>query len=614
MNVDTQDFNIVMEKETIEVKQTDAANIEISESPVNTVDSHNIEIPTQVEKPDTIQDATQSNIEKPTEAQAKAEVKTQTEPTNDDTQQKVEKPIEKEPEQSIVELTISKTKNKDDSKIERKIKTQSEQKEEKMDKQEVNDENKEEVVKQIVQHGVPSLVDDAGVIKDKTVWISECKSMLSVAQAIAKVDVLDMNDTTNQLENFYVIENAAKDAIFNTTTYKDPGNNGCGVNQSNGQNKGNNDNYGSGNGGGRNNGNNNGNNNGGGNNGNGVDLAEQHAININNIIEEFEIPHEDVFMKLLIQSLIEDARQCAFDTKTHYEILSHRPNTLQQALKTTITIENNRKVAAKVAKRDDPKLYNSRVPRKDDLTQIMDMLKDLKGNQSHNERPPYMNSKQISYNRLRLHDMPYNTNWKDEKPVKPDTNKETPDPLKKTTNFVDEYLWCDVCNLPHAAEQYMIAQGLIEEEDKNEDYEPTINVFSSNPYWGRNEDLSKEEEYSDVHQRREICNMHASRTHYDPEGYIHSSKKRQELGNYFHREGELEDMCKNKDVEELAEVMGTLEKKLQERNQRLERMEGEPARSDSKENEVVSKLRAPEKEKDSEAENRLIVTLNTETD
>ncbi|XP_059073517.1 uncharacterized protein LOC131874250 [Cryptomeria japonica] len=76
---------------------------------------------------------------------------------------------------------------------------------------------------QIVQYGVPSLVDDAGVIKDRTVWISECKSMLSVAQAITRVDVLDMNDMTNQLENFYVIENAAKDAIFNATTYKDLG-------------------------------------------------------------------------------------------------------------------------------------------------------------------------------------------------------------------------------------------------------------------------------------------------------------------------------------------------------------------------------------------------------
>lgn len=60
--------------------------------------------------------------------------------------------------------------------------------------------------------------------------------------------------------------------------------------------------------------------------------------------------------------------------------------------------------------------------------------------------------------------------------------------------------------------------------------------------------------------------------------------------------------------------METLEKKLDERRQRLENMEGEPTQSDSGEKEVVSKLRAPEKEKDSEAEDRLIVSLFAEID
>lgn len=46
--------------------------------------------------------------------------------------------------------------------------------------------------------------------------------MLNAAQAIARADVLDMNDTTDQLEIFYAMENATKDAIFNATTYKDP--------------------------------------------------------------------------------------------------------------------------------------------------------------------------------------------------------------------------------------------------------------------------------------------------------------------------------------------------------------------------------------------------------
>ncbi|XP_059069928.1 uncharacterized protein LOC131859816 [Cryptomeria japonica] len=36
---------------------------------------------------------------------------------------------------------------------------------------------------------------------------------------------------------------------------------------------------------------------------NGIDFVEQHVINVKNIIEEFEVPYEDVFMKLFVQSL-----------------------------------------------------------------------------------------------------------------------------------------------------------------------------------------------------------------------------------------------------------------------------------------------------------------------
>ncbi|XP_059066216.1 uncharacterized protein LOC131857558 [Cryptomeria japonica] len=161
------------------------------------------------------------------------------------------------------------------------------------------------------------------------------------------------------------------------------GNNGCGNNQNNGQNRGNNGNYGSGNGGCRNNANNNSNNNRGVNNGNNGNYGNNNGL-VNN-----QSNHHVGRQPLIIES------------KTHYEIFSHRPNTLQQSFKMVVTIESNRKVAGKVARRDDPKLYNSKVPRKDDLTQIMDMLKNLQ-------------------------------------------------------------------------EQCMIAQGLIEEEDKNEDYEPTV--------------------------------------------------------------------------------------------------------------------------------------------
>ncbi|XP_059078018.1 uncharacterized protein LOC131876596 [Cryptomeria japonica] len=104
-----------------------------------------------------------------------------------------------------------------------------------------------------------------------------------------------------------------------------------------------------------------------------------------------------------------------------------------------------------------------------------------------------------------------------------------------------------------------------------------------------------------------------SRTHYDPEGYIHTSRKRQELGDYFHQEDEFEDMYKNKEVEELAEVMETLEKELEMRRQRIENMEGDLSQSDSGENEVVSKLHAPGKEKEPEAQDKILIVVNPKT-
>lgn len=171
----------------------------------------------------------------------------------------------------------------------------------------------------------------------------------------------------------------------------------------------------------------------------------------------------------------------AFESKTHYEILSHRPDTLQQAFKIAATIENNRKVAGKIAKRDDPKLYNPRILKKHDLTQIMDMLKDIKGKQNLNEKPPYKNNKQMNFNRPKLHDMPYNTNWKDGKLVKPNLSKETPDPLKRANNFVGDFPWCEVCNLPHDENQCMIAQGLTEDWHQEEECEPIVNDMSSDP-------------------------------------------------------------------------------------------------------------------------------------
>lgn len=134
----------------------------------------------------------------------------------------------------------------------------------------------------------------------------------------------------------------------------------------------------------------------------------------------------------------------------------------------------------------------------------MDMLKDMKGKQNHNEKPPpYRSNKPMNYNRPRLHNMPYNTNWKDGKPVNANLRKETIDPLKKVNNFVEEYPWCEVCNLPHVAEQCMIAQGFVEEKDHEDEYEPTVNVISLDPCWGWDEDSYEDEQSSNVQWRRE---------------------------------------------------------------------------------------------------------------
>ncbi|XP_057840184.2 uncharacterized protein LOC131050066 [Cryptomeria japonica] len=51
MNFDTQDINIVLDKETVEENKAEATNVEISESPVNIVDNQqNIGIPEEAEK------------------------------------------------------------------------------------------------------------------------------------------------------------------------------------------------------------------------------------------------------------------------------------------------------------------------------------------------------------------------------------------------------------------------------------------------------------------------------------------------------------------------------------------------------------------------------------
>lgn len=75
----------------------------------------------------------------------------------------------------------------------------------------------------IIHHGFPSVVDDTGMIKDKGQWITECRSLLSAALNISHADTLDMIEIGEQLENFFTLEVAVKDIIFNDCTYKDEG-------------------------------------------------------------------------------------------------------------------------------------------------------------------------------------------------------------------------------------------------------------------------------------------------------------------------------------------------------------------------------------------------------
>lgn len=78
-----------------------------------------------------------------------------------------------------------------------------------------------EECKGIINHGFPSVVDDAGVMKDKHQWITECKSLLNSALSVARADALDMNETREQVEGFVIANIAVRDIIINATTYKE---------------------------------------------------------------------------------------------------------------------------------------------------------------------------------------------------------------------------------------------------------------------------------------------------------------------------------------------------------------------------------------------------------
>lgn len=83
--------------------------------------------------------------------------------------------------------------------------------------------------------------------------------------------------------------------------------------------------------------------------------------------------------------------------------------------------------------------------------------------------------------------MPYNTTWKDGKPVEKSQkdNMQTLDPLKRIVNQVsDDNLWCFAYDMPHFPYQFIVAKKLQEEEEECEGYtdDHTINFLSFEEY------------------------------------------------------------------------------------------------------------------------------------
>lgn len=106
----------------------------------------------------------------------------------------------------------------------------------------------------------------------------------------------------------------------------------------------------------------------------------------------------------------------AYDSETNYELRTRNPKDLQDVMKVAIIIENNRKVAGKVGKREDTRLYNPKAPKankdEDKLDKVLNALKYISVRVNKTEKQQYYRPE-----RPRLHDMPYNTTWKDGKPV-----------------------------------------------------------------------------------------------------------------------------------------------------------------------------------------------------
>lgn len=142
MNVDTQEVNIVVDKESAEVKVDSVENNKNSEKPTHTVDSQNTEIPAQTEQPET---------EKPTE-----EKTTGTWPLESEQPAVVliEKQLEEEVHNESVTLTVAEKLNQLEKLLKVEVQTQTNPPKENASKVDAFDGSKEDIVKVIGQTSI----------------------------------------------------------------------------------------------------------------------------------------------------------------------------------------------------------------------------------------------------------------------------------------------------------------------------------------------------------------------------------------------------------------------------------------------------------------------------
>lgn len=104
---------------------------------------------------------------------------------------------------------------------------------------------------------------------------------------------------------------------------------------------------------------------------------------------------------------------------------------------------------------------------------------------------------------------------------------------------------------------------------------------------------------------------HYARKNYDPEGYIQSCKKSQNLGGYLHVSIKAKDIFRNMEDAEAKEVIDQLNNELVEKRQRLNEIETEEeeAETESDENAVVYKWQVPKKEEEPDVKGQIETAL-----